>query len=97
LSDIPSPSQTLELLLDFMDRAWKEGGFIHGDLSEHNIIMRHDNAQPVVIDFPQAVPITAQNAIELLERDINNILTYFSRKYGLQSDAAKVREIIIGH
>lgn len=51
---------------------------IHGDLSEFNIL--NQNEEPVFIDFSQATPITANNARELLERDINNILKYFSRK-----------------
>lgn len=53
-------------------------GLIHGDLSEHNILL--DAQGPVIIDFPQAIDATRNGgARRLLLRDVNNIKRFFSR------------------
>jgi RIO kinase 1 len=53
-------------------------GLIHGDLSEFNILV--DGNGPVIIDLPQAVNAAANNsAFRMLERDVNNMRTTFSR------------------
>lgn len=52
-------------------------GIIHGDLSEYNILVAEDG--PVIIDLPQAIDAAANStAAEMLERDVNNLRTYFS-------------------
>jgi len=52
-------------------------GIIHGDLSEYNILGGEDG--PVIIDLPQAIDAAANStAAEMLERDVNNLRTYFS-------------------
>jgi RIO kinase 1 len=53
-------------------------GVIHGDLSEFNILV--DANGPVIIDLPQAVDAAGNNhAARMLERDVNNLRTYFGR------------------
>ena len=53
-------------------------GIIHGDLSEFNILI--DSHGPVIIDLPQAIDASANNnAARMLERDVNNLATYFGR------------------
>jgi len=53
-------------------------GVIHGDLSEFNILV--DSVGPVIIDLPQAVDAAGNNhAARMLERDVNNLRTYFGR------------------
>ena len=52
-------------------------GVIHGDLSEYNILVGADG--PVIIDLPQAIDAAGNsNAAEWLERDVNNLRSYFS-------------------
>lgn len=52
-------------------------GVIHGDLSEYNILVGADG--PVIIDLPQAIDAAGNsNAAEMLERDVNNLRSYFS-------------------
>jgi RIO kinase 1 len=53
-------------------------GVIHGDLSEYNVLVDRDG--PVIIDLPQAVNAAGNNnAASMLQRDVSNISTYFSR------------------
>jgi RIO kinase 1 len=53
-------------------------GVIHGDLSEYNVLVDRDG--PVIIDLPQAVNAAGNNnAASMLQRDADNITTYFSR------------------
>jgi RIO kinase 1 len=47
-------------------------GLIHGDLSEFNVLVSPDG--PVIIDLPQVVNAAGNNnALAMLERDVNNI------------------------
>ncbi|MBC7489993.1 MAG: phosphotransferase [Glaciimonas sp.] len=53
-------------------------GIIHGDLSEYNILV--DAHGPVIIDLPQAVDAAGNTgAADMLERDVNNLATYFGQ------------------
>ena len=53
-------------------------GLVHGDLSEFNVLV--DEYGPVIIDLPQAIDAAANNhAQRMLERDVNNITTYYAQ------------------
>ncbi len=53
-------------------------GVIHGDLSEYNVLV--EPAGPVIIDLPQVVSATGNNAARaMLLRDVHNLRASFSR------------------
>ena len=53
-------------------------GLVHGDLSEYNVLVGSEG--PVIIDLPQAVDAAGNNhAFSMLERDVNNLTTYFGQ------------------
>lgn len=61
---------------------------IHGDLSAFNVLYRP--GRPCLIDFPQAVdPRFNFSALNLLERDLQNLCGYFAR-FGVQADAGRI-------
>lgn len=56
-------------------------GVIHGDLSEHNILLAADG--PMIIDLPQAIDAARNNnGKRLLLRDVNNLVRFFGRWAG---------------
>ncbi|HJJ99376.1 MAG TPA: serine/threonine protein phosphatase [Methanocorpusculum sp.] len=59
-------------------------GFIHGDLSEYNII--YDGATVWIFDWPQWIPPDHQNAEVILRHDIETIATFFAKKYQREYD-----------
>lgn len=75
-----NPKEFYEAVIDNMKKL-HNAGLVHGDLSPFNIL--NYNEKPVFIDFSQGTVLTAANANELLERDIRNIHTYFT-KLGLK-------------
>jgi RIO kinase 2 len=78
---LSNPGDLLEMILDEVGAAWRQG-IVHADLSEFNIIVSSEGAR--IIDWPQAVERTHQNARILLERDLSNLLSFFARKYRIQ-------------
>jgi RIO kinase 2 len=68
-------------------------GIVHGDLSEHNIVIKPDG-DILIIDWPQYLPTHQARAEEMLKRDIENVLKYFKRKFGVVRDAPQVLKYI---
>ena len=57
-------------------------GIVHGDLSEFNILLGHEDgtAEPVIIDLPQAVDAAGNNhAQRMLLRDVAKLRDFFGR------------------
>ncbi len=68
----------LDLVLSEMAAAYRTG-YVHADMSEYNVFVASDGV--TVFDWPQTVTTDHANARELLERDVENVLGYFERKY----------------
>lgn len=69
-------------------------GFIHGDLSAHNILFWDGKA--VLIDFPQVVPVARnKQAYRLLARDAERLCQYFA-KCGVQRDPEALAQALWG-
>ncbi|EMA43339.1 serine/threonine-protein kinase RIO2 [Halococcus saccharolyticus] len=67
-----------DLVLREVARAF-DAGYVHADMSEYNVFVGTDGV--TIFDWPQAVPTDHENAVDLLERDVENVLGYFHRKY----------------
>ena len=95
LNDIElSPEQALEFHAGLLNQVVRMlcAGIIHGDLSEYNILV--GSAGPVIIDLPQAVDAAGNsNAGTMLERDVANLASYFSRFAPELADSEYGKEI----
>ncbi|MCL4389341.1 MAG: serine protein kinase RIO [Candidatus Marsarchaeota archaeon] len=90
-AELEKPEKALDELLVAAKRLYKRG-LIHADLSEYNILMNDD--VPFIIDWGQAVSAKHPRAAEFLRKDIFNLLKFFRRRYGLETDLdATLREI----
>lgn len=82
VTDITEPEIVLDDIIENIRRAYKLG-IVHADLSEHNILIKPDGTV-LIIDWPQWVPTYRHNSLELLERDVSNVLKFFRRKFDLR-------------
>lgn len=77
-------------------------GLIHGDFNEFNLLLvRPDpntsdplapRVTPVIIDFPQMISITHQNAEFYFNRDVECIRTFFAKRFHFANDAGELFE-----
>jgi RIO kinase 2 len=90
---LEAPAVVLDEILENVRVAYKEG-MIHADLSEYNILM--EDGKCVIIDWPQWIETAHPNAEVTLHRDLDNILTYFKRKYQLKYDREDAIQCVTG-
>ncbi|KAJ4489323.1 atypical/RIO/RIO2 protein kinase [Lentinula edodes] len=84
IADIPSPGKLYSSLMDIIVR-FARAGLIHGDFNEFNILIRRETGEPVVIDFPQMVSTSHENAEWYFNRDVECIKTFFRRRFKYES------------
>ncbi len=87
---VENPQTAYEVVREYMRRLYS-AGLVHGDLSEYNLII-HDG-ELVVIDLGQAVTVHHPNAGEFLDRDCENVASFFNRQ-GLAIEAADLRSFV---
>ncbi len=90
---LSEPGKVLDTILEDTKKLY-QNELVHADLSEYNILML--DGVPYMIDFGQAVHIKHPDSMKFLERDVANILFYFSKKYDIKRDAKKTLAYIIG-
>ncbi|MGC9099147.1 MAG: serine protein kinase RIO [Candidatus Micrarchaeia archaeon] len=94
-TELTNPGEVFNEVINNIKKLYKVG-LVHGDISEYNILI--NEGKPYLIDFGQAVVTAHPMASEFLKRDISNISSYFSKKYGVGADAEKIfEEIVKGH
>jgi RIO kinase 2 len=77
----------LNLVLAEMAAAYTRG-YVHADMSEYNVFVHEQGV--TIFDWPQAVPVDHENADELLERDVENLVGHFQRAYPNRVDAIEI-------
>ncbi|MDD1728447.1 MAG: serine/threonine protein phosphatase, partial [Methanospirillum sp.] len=90
---LPDPIPFFDEIIAAITEAYRLG-FVHGDLSEYNIMT--DGDRPVIIDWPQWVAPDHPNAGEILDHDIRTICQFFQRKYQMKTDQDELRGRVIG-
>jgi RIO kinase 2 len=90
---LEDPAGMLDEILGNVREAY-QAGIIHADLSEYNILIEDNRC--VLIDWPQWIPSDHPNADAIVSRDIDNILTFFKRKYQLDYNREDAVQWVIG-
>ena len=91
---LENPEEVLDMIIDDV-REMYSLGVIHGDLSQYNILVNPEGIW--YIDFPQYIDMDEvetdeerRMAEEILRRDVENILNYFRKTYGIRRDMEEV-------
>jgi RIO kinase 2 len=84
---VKDPRKMLKTILATVRDAYVEAKMINGDLSEYNILT--DGVKVWLIDWPQWVPPTHPNGKELLKHDVETVLKFFERAYGVETDSER--------
>jgi RIO kinase 2 len=94
VKSLDDAGQVLDSLVSAI-RGFTRAGVVHGDLSEYNVLLTAEH-RVVVIDWPQAVQRSHPNADEYLRRDVQNVVRFFNRRYGLTVDSDAVLKTVLG-
>ncbi|MCS7146035.1 MAG: RIO1 family regulatory kinase/ATPase [Nitrososphaerota archaeon] len=81
IRSLPDPETLLSEIVRSVKLAL-EAGVIHCDLSAYNILVTPDGRH-VIIDWPQWVKPSHPNAESYLRRDIENVASFFRRRFGV--------------
>lgn len=92
---ITNPKRVLKEILRNVRKAYLKAHVIHGDLSDYNIILKPD-MHVLIIDWPQYVMTDHPNAAELLQRDIQNVLTFFNRRFDVKVETQLACDYVTG-
>ncbi len=93
--NIGKAEKVLREILRNVRKAYMKAHIIHSDLSEYNIILQPDG-HILIIDWPQAVKNDHVNAAELLQRDLRNVLVFFSRKFNVELAVKEAYDYVTG-
>ncbi len=83
--DLRDPGSVLDDLLEQVERLAVRAGLVHGDLSAFNVLVSEDET-PFLIDLSEAKKVHEPGALRLLRRDVENLVDFFERKYGVTRD-----------
>jgi len=83
LKELVDVEDFFEEIIKNVEKLYKRAELVHADLSEYNIVLFKD--KPYFIDMGQSVLIDHPYARQYLERDLKNVLRFFS-KFGVKVD-----------
>jgi len=92
---VEDPEEAFWSIVRQLKYAWNVG-IVHGDLSEFNIMVDIHDDELYIIDWPQWVPNNSLGASLILRRDVENVITFFKRRYGLDHDIEEIIRYITG-
>ena len=80
---LEDPKATWDEIISQVKAAY-DLGYIHGDLSEYNIMISDDSLW--IIDWPQWVAPDHVNAEVTLRHDLETVAEFFRKKYQIEPD-----------
>ncbi len=93
IEDIVDPQELFKDVIENVRKLYQNARLIHADLSEFNIMLFGE--KPYLIDMGQSVLTDHPNSMHYLQRDIKNVLRFFSRM-GVEEDEQKLIRYVIG-
>ncbi|MBW0503271.1 hypothetical protein O181_042986 [Austropuccinia psidii MF-1] len=88
IHDLPHPGELYSDLMDLIVKLARVG-LIHGDFNEFNILIdsttNPERVTPVLIDFPQMVSTSHENAEFYFNRDVECIRSFFLKRFRYES------------
>lgn len=87
--------KVLKSIIETVRLAYIKVGVVHGDLSEYNILVTAGH-EAYVIDWPQYVYVEDVRAESLLRRDLEYVLRFFRRRFGVVMDPEWVLKYVRG-
>ncbi|MFO7967327.1 MAG: serine protein kinase RIO [Archaeoglobaceae archaeon] len=93
VENIVDPQELFEDVIENVKKLYQNARLVHADLSEFNIMLF--NEKPYLIDMGQSVLIDHPNSMHYLQRDIKNVLRFFS-KMGVEEDEQELINRIKG-
>ncbi|KAG8371540.1 hypothetical protein BUALT_Bualt13G0098500 [Buddleja alternifolia] len=81
VKELQNPDTVFETILGLVVRL-AEHGLIHCDFNEFNIMI-DDDEKVTMIDFPQMVSVSHENAKMYFDRDVECIFKFFRKRYNL--------------
>ncbi len=82
LKNVVDVEMLFEEIVENVKRLYVDAELVHADLSEYNIVLFKD--RPYLIDMGQSVLIDHPYATSYLERDLKNLIRFFS-KFGIKA------------
>jgi serine/threonine-protein kinase RIO1 len=101
------PEEILYSAIDILAQIFLKSNMIHGDYSEHNLMIQTHSGCLYTMDVSQSVEynqktfintpvrIRIDKAVEMLDTDLRNINQFFKRIYRISIDPTEVKDSII--
>ncbi|MHA2037329.1 MAG: RIO1 family regulatory kinase/ATPase domain-containing protein [Promethearchaeota archaeon] len=86
---IKNPQKIFNRIIRQMKTIFQKLGMIHGDLGEFNIVL-DEKGNILIIDWLQWVSRDHPNSKKILKRDLENICSYFEKKFNIRSNLEEI-------
>jgi len=97
VKSLENPRECFNEIIDTIKKVFHYGNIVHGDLSPYNIMIDYSKniERPIIIDWPQYVPTVNPLAIEVLKRDLYNIIKFFNKRFDLNADLDQTLKYVL--
>lgn len=93
LKEVVNVKDLFDKIIENVRKLYVNAELVHADLSEYNIVLFKD--KPYLIDMGQSVLIDHPYAMSYLERDLKNVIRFFS-KFGIKADIEELMKYVTG-